>query len=259
MADLKALARDGSQESSLLKKIDLSRLPRHVAVIMDGNGRWAGLRNLPRVAGHRAGIDSVREIVETSARLGLQVLTLYAFSVENWKRPRSEVRTLMSLLKQYVRSELSTLHGNNIRFHTIGRIQELDPSVQRELDRATDMTRDNTGMMLNVALNYGGRAELVDTFNRLRQELDHNGHRLPISEETLSRFLYTSGIPDPDLLIRTSGEMRISNFLLWQIAYSEIWITPTLWPDFRRKHLLEAILEFQKRDRRYGGIRASTR
>jgi len=254
MVDLEELAKGGSVEASLLKRIDPEKLPRHVAVIMDGNGRWAGERNLPRAAGHRAGIGSVREIVEISARLGLQVLTLYAFSVENWKRPRSEIRTLMSLLKKYVRAELENIHKNKIRFQTIGRVQELEPSVQRELERAIRKTRDNTGMILNVALNYGGRAELVDTFNRLHAELDHNGHRTPISEETISRFLYTSGIPDPDLLIRTSGEMRISNFLLWQIAYSEIWITPTYWPDFRRKHLFEAILEYQKRERRYGGI-----
>ena len=254
MAELEGLAKRGSVEAGILRKIDPARLPKHVAVIMDGNGRWASQRNLPRVAGHRAGIDSVREIVETSARLGLQVLTLYAFSVENWKRPRSEIRTLMSLLKKYVRRELKTIQKNNIRFQTIGRIQELEDSVQRELDRAITATHGNTGMILNVALNYGGRAELVDTFNRLYDELDHNGHRTPVNEEMVSRSLYTSGIPDPDLLIRTSGEMRISNFLLWQIAYSEIWITPTFWPDFRRKHLFEAILEYQKRERRYGGI-----
>lgn len=254
MADLEGLAKNGTIEASILKKIDLTKLPRHIAVIMDGNGRWAGQRNLPRVAGHRAGIASVREIVEISARLGLDVLTLYAFSVENWKRPRSEIRTLMALLKEYVRRELGNIHKNNIRFQTIGRTQELDESVRRELERAVRKTRDNAGMVLNVALNYGGRAELVDTFNRLHRELDHNGHRSPIDEEMISRALYTADVPDPDLLIRTSGEMRISNFLLWQIAYSEIWITPTYWPDFRRRHLFEAILEFQKRNRRYGGI-----
>jgi undecaprenyl diphosphate synthase len=254
MADLEGLAKRGSPEAALLKKIDASLLPRHVAVIMDGNGRWARERHLPRVAGHRAGIDSVREIVETSARLGLDVLTLYAFSVENWKRPRSEVRTLMGLLKEYVRRELANLHRNGIRFQTIGRVQELDLSVRRELDRAVETTRSNSGMILNVALNYSGRAELVDTFNRLHDELGHNGHAAPISEELVSRFLYTSGIPDPDLLIRTSGEMRVSNFLLWQIAYSEIWITPKYWPDFRRADLFEALLDYQKRDRRYGGI-----
>jgi undecaprenyl diphosphate synthase len=252
--ELEGFAGPGSEEARLLKLIDRNRLPRHVAVIMDGNGRWAGLRKLPRVAGHRAGIESVREIVDSAARLGLEVLTLYAFSVENWKRPRTEIRTLMSLLKEYVRLELRNVHKNNIRFQAIGRIHELEESVRAELRRAMRTTKNNTGMLLNVALNYSGRAELVDTFNRLFQEFKQNGHKIDISEEMISQFLYTSGIPDPDLLIRTSGEMRISNFLLWQIAYSEIYITPTYWPDFRRKHLLEAILDYQQRDRRYGGI-----
>jgi undecaprenyl diphosphate synthase len=252
--ELDDFATPGSHEADLLKLIDGKRLPKHIAVIMDGNGRWAGMRRLPRVAGHRAGIESVRSIVDSSARLGLEVLTLYAFSVENWKRPRSEVRTLMTLLKEYVRMELNSVHKNNIRFQAIGRIQELEESVRNELSRAMHTTKDNTGMLLNVALNYSGRAEIVDTFNRMFQEVKQNGHKAPVSEELISQFLYTSGIPDPDLLIRTSGEMRISNFLLWQIAYSEIYITPTFWPDFRRKHLLEAILEYQRRDRRYGGI-----
>jgi undecaprenyl diphosphate synthase len=252
--ELEGFVETGSPEAGLLKLIDKDRLPKHIAVIMDGNGRWAGVRKLPRVAGHRAGIESVRDIVESSARLGLQVLTLYAFSVENWKRPRKEVRTLMNLLKEYLRLELKNVHKNNIQFQAIGRIQELEESVLGELQRAMRITKGNTGMILNIALNYSGRAELVDTFNRLLQEIKLNGHKRPVSEELISQFLYTSGIPDPDLLIRTSGEMRISNFLLWQIAYSEIYITPTFWPDFRRKHLLEAILEYQRRDRRYGGI-----
>ena len=253
--ELDGIAQPGSQEAGLLQRIDKDRLPKHVAVIMDGNGRWASKRKLPRVAGHRAGIESVRDIIETSARLGLKVLTLYAFSAENWKRPRQEVRTLMSLLKEYLRRELKNVHKNNIKFQAIGRIQELEPSVRTELRRAMRMTQNNAGMLLNVALNYSGRAEIVDTFNRLFRELKQNGHKLPsINEDLISKFLYTSGIPDPDLLIRTSGEMRISNFLLWQIAYSEIYITPTYWPDFRRKHLLEALLEYQQRDRRYGGI-----
>ena len=253
--ELDGLAQPGSQEAGLLQRIDKDRLPKHVAVIMDGNGRWASMRKLPRVAGHRAGIESVRDIIETSARLGLKVLTLYAFSTENWKRPRQEVRTLMSLLKEYLRRELKTVHKNNIKFRAIGRIQELEPSVRAELRRAMRLTQNNTGMLLNVALNYSGRAEIVDTFNRLFRELKQNGHKpSPVNEELISQFLYTSGVPDPDLLIRTSGEMRISNFLLWQIAYSEIYITPTYWPDFRRKHLLEALLEYQQRERRYGGI-----
>jgi undecaprenyl diphosphate synthase len=252
--ELEGFAEPGTQEAGLLRLIDKDRLPRHVAVIMDGNGRWAGARKLPRVAGHRAGIESVQDIIESSARLGLDVLTLYAFSRENWKRPRNEVRTLMKLLKEYVRRELQSVHKQNIRFQTIGRIEELEESVQFELKRAMRTTKKNTGMLLNVALNYSGRTELVDTFNRLFQACRKNGHKPPVDEEMISQFLYTSGIPDPDLLIRTSGEMRLSNFLLWQIAYSEIYVTPTLWPDFRRRHLLEAILEFQQRDRRYGGI-----
>jgi undecaprenyl diphosphate synthase len=252
--DLEGFAEPGSKEASLLKLVDDKCLPRHVAVIMDGNGRWARARKLPRVAGHRAGIDSVQDIVESSARLGLQVLTLYAFSIENWKRPRKEVQTLMTLLKEYIQRELKNVHKNNIKFQAIGRIQELEESVRSELKRAMRTTRNNTGMLLNVALNYSGRAELVDTFNRLLRKFGKNGHKAPISEELISQALYTSGIPDPDLLIRTSGEMRISNFLLWQIAYSEIYITSTYWPDFRRRHLLEAILEYQRRDRRYGGI-----
>jgi undecaprenyl diphosphate synthase len=254
MLDLDGLAQPGTVEAALLSQMDPARIPKHVAVIMDGNGRWAALRKLPRVAGHRAGAEAVREVIEVCAHLQVQALTLYAFSVENWKRPRSEVRTLMRLLRDYIGRELDAIQRNNIRFQTIGRIQELDLSVQRALHKAVDATSGNTGMLLNVALNYGGRAEIVDTFNRLRQALDHNGHRTPISEEMISRFLYTSGIPDPDLLIRTSGEMRVSNFLLWQIAYSEIYVTRTLWPDFRRKDLFEAILDYQKRQRRYGGI-----
>jgi undecaprenyl diphosphate synthase len=257
MIERAILAEPGTIEASLLKSIDRNRLPRHIAVIMDGNGRWARQRRLPRVAGHRAGIEAVREIVEVSARIGLEILTLYAFSVENWKRPQAEVRTLMSLLKEYVRRELRRLVEANIRFLAIGRIDELAPSVRRELERAMEKTGSNTGMLLNVALNYGGRAELVDSFNRLLDQ--QNGNRVPVTEETISKFLYTAGIPDPDLLIRTSGEMRISNFLLWQIAYSEIYVTPTYWPDFRRRHLFEAILDYQKRDRRYGGIRNRVR
>ena len=252
--DFEGFAKAGTIEAELLKTIDPRRLPRHVAVIMDGNGRWARMRRLPRVAGHRAGIQAVQEVVEGSARLGLEVLTLYAFSVENWKRPRSEVNTLMRLLKEYIRRELDTIHKHNIRFQTIGRIEQLELSVRRELTRAMRKTQNNTGMILNVALNYGGRAELVDTINRLIHDFGRNGHRVQIDEELVSKYLYTAGIPDPDLLIRTSGEMRISNFLLWQIAYSEIYITSTYWPDFRCRDLLEAVIEYQRRNRRYGGL-----
>ena len=238
-----------------LDLIDRSVLPSHIAIIMDGNGRWARRRGLPRIAGHRAGVNAVREVVEGAADLGIPVLTLYAFSVENWKRPFSEVSMLMQLLKEYLNRELENIHRNNIRFHAIGRTDELDPSVQRELEKAATHTRNNTGMIFNVALNYGGRAEIVDAVNRLLRnggrEAAANGG---VSEEQFAKYLYTADQPDPDLLIRTSGELRISNFLLWQIAYAEIWVTETLWPDFEKKHLYEAILAFQKRERRYGGL-----
>jgi undecaprenyl diphosphate synthase len=226
-----------------------------VALIMDGNGRWAKGRNLPRVEGHRAGIASVREIVETSARLELGVLTLYAFSVENWKRPRYEVSTLMMLLKEYLRKELGTLMDNNIRFVPIGRIAGLDPSVQRELRYAEEQTAANTGLLFQIALNYGGRAEIIDAVNRLIGHLQATDQlQTPVDEESFAGHLYTAGVVDPDLLIRTSGELRVSNFLLWQIAYAEIHVTKVLWPDFRRRHLYEAVIDFQTRERRYGGV-----
>ncbi|HEV8131363.1 MAG TPA: isoprenyl transferase [Acidobacteriota bacterium] len=253
MLKFEGMVRDGSREARLLSQLDSQRLPRHIAVIMDGNGRWAGQRHLPRVSGHKAGIDSVREIVESSARLGIEVLTLYAFSTENWKRPRSEVNTLMTLLKEYLQREVSRLNENNIRLLSMGRIDELAPSVQEELEIARRRTAHNTGMKLIIALNYSGRAEMVDAFRDvLRAQPDLRPS--DVTEELIQEHLYTRNLPDPDLLIRTSGELRISNFMLWQIAYSEIYVTETLWPDFRREHLFEAILDFQKRERRYGGI-----
>ena len=255
LQDLLEVVPSGSEELSLLKSIDFERLPRHVAIIMDGNGRWAKLRRKRRVEGHRAGIASVRDVVETSARLGLQVLTLYAFSVENWKRPKTEVSTLMGLLKHYLRRELKTLLKNNIRFRVIGRQAELPDDVRKELERAVERTQGSSGLQFNIALNYGGRAEITDAVRRLVEEaLANGGGAKPIDEDAIGARLYTAGQPDPDLLIRTSGEMRISNFLLWQIAYSEIWVTDVLWPDFRRKHLLQAVADYQKRERRYGGI-----
>jgi len=241
----------GSPDESLARQVDFGRLPAHVAIIMDGNGRWAAKRHLPRVEGHRAGIDAVRDAVETSARLGIGVLTLYAFSVENWKRPRAEVSTLMTLLKRYLRLELDTLLKNQIRFRVIGRADELAADVREELARAVDRTSGNAGMQFNIALNYGGRAEIVDAARRL---IESGVPAAEVDEKRLADCLYTAGQPDPDLLIRTSGEMRVSNFLLWQIAYAEIWVTDTLWPDFRCRHLLEAVVAYQKRDRRYGGI-----
>jgi undecaprenyl diphosphate synthase len=251
LQDILSIVPPGSPEESLARQVAFDRLPQHIAVIMDGNGRWAAQRHLPRVEGHRAGIESVRDIVEGSARVGIQVLTLYAFSVENWKRPPMEVSTLMMLLKRYLRLELNTLLRNNIRFRVIGRASELAPDIRRELSAAEEKTASNTGMLFNIALNYGGRAEIVEAARRL---LEGGVKPEELDEQRFAGFLYTAGQPDPDLLIRTSGEMRVSNFLLWQIAYAEIWVTETLWPDFRKLHLLEAILAYQKRDRRYGGI-----
>ena len=254
LEQLLALIPPGSPDESLARQVNFEQLPAHVAIIMDGNGRWAAQRHLPRVEGHRAGIDSVRDVVETSARLGIDVLTLYAFSMENWKRPRSEINTLMTLLKRYIRLELGTLLKNNIRFQVIGRHEELPLDVQHELEVGIRETAVNSGMLFNIALNYGGRAEIVDA---ARRAIAAGVRPEDLDERRFGGFLYTAGQPDPDLRIRTSGEMRVSNFLLWQIAYSEIWVTETLWPDFRCRHLLESIVAYQKRDRRYGGIKPS--
>lgn len=255
MAALGALGPVTSEEVELLERLDLERLPRHVAVIMDGNGRWAQRRHLPRVAGHRKGVQSARTTIETCARLNIEALTLYAFSVENWRRPKTEIDFLMALLREYLRKEMPLIQRNNIRMRFLGRIEELPEGVQQDTREAVERTAGNTGMVLCLALNYGGRAELVDAMNAVLAE--RNGHGTPgrVTEEQLSRHLYTAGLPDPDLLIRSSGEMRVSNFLLWQIAYAEIYVTETLWPDFNRERLLEALVEFQRRERRYGGIR----
>jgi undecaprenyl diphosphate synthase len=251
LAEVLAALPPDSPEQTLARRLDFDRLPRHVAIIMDGNGRWAAARHLPRVEGHRAGIEAVRDTVETSARLGISVLTLYAFSVENWKRPDSEVSALMGLLKHYLRAELKSLLKNNIRFLVIGEADRLSPDVRDELHAAEVRTAANTGMQFNIALSYGGRAEIVEAARRaMRSGMPPDA----LDETMFASFLYTSGQPDPDLMIRTSGEMRVSNFLLWQIAYAEIWVTDALWPDFRAKHLFEAIHDYQKRDRRYGAI-----
>jgi len=242
-----------SSESRLLAQIDLDRLPRHIAVIMDGNGRWAKKRRLPRIAGHRAGIRAVRQSVEACARLGVPFLTLYAFSVENWKRPHTEITLLMSLLREYLKKEISELNRQNIRLSVIGRIHELPKPVQRDLESALESTGQNTGLRLTLALNYGARAELVDAVRELFSTAKQDGD-VVIDEATLSLHLYTRDLPDPDLLIRTSGELRLSNFLLWQVAYSELWVTETLWPDFTQADLFQAIIDYQKRERRYGGI-----
>ena len=264
LADIEKVVSKGSVEDELLHRIDFERLPAHVAIIMDGNGRWAQNRGLPRVEGHRAGIASVREVVETCARMDIGVLTLYAFSLENWKRPKKEVDTLMKLLKRYLGLELSTLQKNNIRFQVIGRTAELPDDVVSTLEVGMERTHDNTGLLFNIALNYGGRAEIVDAcrslireaLSRSRSDSLPSEGQLTVDEKALSDHMYTAGMPDPDLLIRTSGELRVSNFLLWQIAYAEIWVTETLWPDFRKRQLFEAIIDYQKRDRRYGGIHA---
>jgi undecaprenyl diphosphate synthase len=245
-------------EAALLEKLDLKRLPDHLAVIMDGNGRWAERRHLPRIAGHRAGVKAAREIIETCARLKLNMLTLYAFSLENWRRPQAETDFLMRLLREYLKKELPEIHKNNIRLLVIGRSSQLPPAVREDIDRAMQFTAGNTGMKLVVALNYGGRAELVDAFNAILDRVRSDGlSGFQADEKTISDHLYTAGLPDPDLLIRTSGEMRVSNFLLWQIAYAEIYVTETLWPDFSATRLLEALIDFGKRERRYGGLGTS--
>jgi len=251
LADLAQLATPGSEEEALLRQLDLGRLPRHVAVIMDGNGRWARKRRLPRIAGHRAGIASVREMVETCARLSVPILTVYAFSKENWKRPKTEVDFLMDLLRDYMRNELDELCANNIRVQVVGRVYELPAVVQDVLQRAVTATAANSGLVFNLALSYGGRAEIVDACRELIRDGVSPDE---LDEATFARRLYTSGQPDPDLVIRTGGEMRVSNFLLWQIAYAELVVTDALWPDFRRRDLFLALLEFQRRERRFGGL-----
>jgi undecaprenyl diphosphate synthase len=250
-ANLEGFIEPGSEEELLVKQIDFSRLPRHIAVIMDGNGRWAEKRSLPRIEGHRAGADSVREVIETSARLGIEFLTLYAFSKENWKRPKHEVSTLWRLLKDYLLKQDKVLVKNNLRLKVIGQREKIPASVRKELDRVEELTKKNSGLTVILALSYGGRDEIVEAIKRLSKEkVDMES----LDEGKFSRYLDTAGIPDPDLLIRTSGELRVSNFLLWQIAYSEIWITTDLWPDFRKKHLLQALVDYQKRERRFGDI-----
>jgi len=242
-----------AEEAYILEKLDLSQLPRHVAVIMDGNGRWAQRRHLPRMAGHKAGTETARTTIETCARLKIEALTLYAFSVENWRRPKAETDFLMQLLQEYLRQEMPLIQKNNIRMRFLGRADDLPEGVRRDTREAEAETAKNTGTVLCVALNYGGRAEIVDAVNRILQEKKISGDA-NVTEEEFAEKMYTAGLPDPDLLIRTSGEMRVSNFLLWQIAYAEIYVTETLWPDFNRARLLEAFVDYQKRERRYGGI-----
>lgn len=251
------ILKPNTADAKLLDAIDHKRLPRHIAVIMDGNGRWAGKRGKPRIFGHRAGAESVKAIIDTCARLQIKAVTLYAFSTENWKRPKSEVSGLMQMLKKVLRRELDEVAASNIRFMAIGDIQGLTPDVQAELAFAAEKTASNTGLVMCVALNYGGRAEIVRASRLAALELIAEGRSVDeITEADIERNLYTHGLPEVDLMIRTSGELRISNFLLWQLAYSEIYVTPTLFPDFRRGEIFKAIIEYQKRDRRFGGVRS---
>jgi len=238
-----------SKDDDLLRQIDRNRLPRHIAIIMDGNGRWAKKRGWPRLMGHRAGTESVREAVQVCGELGVEVLTLYAFSTENWLRPAAEVSGLMKLLSKTLRLEVPKLNRNNVRLRAIGRLEALPAAVRGDLQKAMAALKDNTGLILNLALNYGGRQEIVDA---VRAVVESGAET--VDETAIQRHLYTAGLPDPDLLVRTSGEFRISNFLLWQIAYTEIYVTNTFWPDFRRRQLYEAVLNYQNRVRRFGGV-----
>ena len=238
-----------------MQDISHLKIPKHIAIIMDGNGRWAQKRGLPRIIGHKTGVESVREVVRVASELGVEYLTLYTFSRENWKRPKDEVMGLMNLLKRLLRIEVEELNRNNVRIKAIGRLQDLPDEVLEELERARRLTEKNDGLKLYLALSYGGRAEIVDALKKALKKCEE-GKLSPdgIDEESFRQFLYDPELPDPDLLIRTSGEMRVSNFMLWQIAYSEIYVTPTLWPDFRREELLKAIEDYSKRERRFGGI-----
>jgi len=250
------LKRNRRAELSLTGRLDKSKLPKHVAIIMDGNGRWASKRGLPRSAGHKAGVESLRRIVQTCCELGIPILTVYAFSTENWKRPQEEVDTLMNLLTQYLRDEIAELHKKNIRVNPIGRLEYLPELARKELARAVNLTKKNNGLILNLALNYGGRAEIVDAVKLISKEvLEGTLKPEQITEATIADHLYTRNLPDPDLLIRPSGELRISNFLLWQIAYTEFWISEVLWPEFTSENFLQALLDYANRERRFGGLK----
>jgi undecaprenyl diphosphate synthase len=244
----------GSEEETLVRTIDMGRLPGHVAVIMDGNGRWARRHGLSRIEGHAEGSKSVREIIETASRLEIRFLTLYAFSKENWKRPRSEVSRLWRLLRDYLKREDKMLMEHDLRLVAIGQREGVPAPVIRELERVEELTRGNRRTTIVLALNYSGRSEIIDAVLSILK--DGPSDARGVDEEFFAGRLYTAGIPDPDLLIRTSGELRVSNFLLWQIAYTEIWTTPVLWPDFRKKHFLQAVADYQKRDRRFGDVRS---
>lgn len=233
--------------------IDPKKLPKHIAIIMDGNGRWADRRGLPRIMGHHAGIESVRATVKAASSIGVKYLTLYTFSTENWKRPKEEVNALMKMLEGLLNSETPELHKNNVKVRVIGRIEKLPLNVRKAISNSIKLTSKNSGLVLVLALNYGGRQEIVDAVNKIIEDLDKY-KKEKINVETFKNFLYDRELPYPDLIIRTSGEVRLSNFLIWEAAYSELWITKTLWPDFRKRHLIKAILHYQLRKRKFGGI-----
>lgn len=243
------------KEQELSQKIDYDNLPQHIAIIMDGNGRWAQKRGLPRTAGHKYGVEALRKVLEACVELKIKILTIYAFSTENWKRPRVEVDTLMNLLSEYLRKEIKQIHAQNIRIRSIGNIEVLPETARKELENSESLTINNSGLILNIALNYGGRMEIVDAVKAIGARIK-NKELAPaeITEEVFANHLYTAGQPDPDILIRPSGELRISNFLLWQLAYTELWYTDICWPDFNKNELLKAIYDFQNRNRRYGGL-----
>lgn len=246
MADLEAFKR---------KILNKGNIPKHIAIIMDGNGRWAKRRGLPRIMGHQAGVKTVRKIVEAAADIDIEILTLFTFSIENWNRPKYEVSSIMKLLYETTRKEIKELMENNIKLIAIGKIEELSSSRRQILHKAIDLTKNNTGLVLNLALNYGGRTEILDAVKKIAEDVKNGKIEIEQIDKKLFRnYLYTDGMPDPDLLIRTSGEMRISNFLLWQTSYTELYVTEVLWPDFSTKDFYEAIWDYQNRERRFGGV-----
>lgn len=240
----------------LLKLIDRKRLPQHIAIIMDGNGRWAKRHNRTRIAGHLEGTKTIRKIVKFCGEIGIKILTLFAFSTENWNRPKREVYALMKLLFSFLRNEINNLQKNNVKLLASGQIERLPTKVRVELSKTIDATKENKGLILNLALSYGGREEIVRACREIARQVSSKRKKIEdIDEESFNNYLYTTGLLDPDLLIRTSGEFRISNFLLWQIAYSEIYVTPVLWPDFNRRELLLALIDYQRRERRFGRVK----
>jgi undecaprenyl diphosphate synthase len=237
-------------------KLDYQKIPKHIAIIMDGNGRWAKERNLPRTMGHKAGVETIRPIVKECSRLGVEYLTLYAFSTENWKRPQDEVDAIMNLLVQYLTKEFEELNKNNVVINSIGETRKLPEQCRKELNKAYEKTKNNTGLTLNLALNYGGRDELLHAFKDIMKDIQEGKiNESEVDEQTIADHLFTAGMPDPDIIIRPSGELRLSNFLLWQSAYSELWFSDIKWPDFKKEDLQNAILDFQMRDRRFGKVK----